>query len=552
MYREVYKPSEIPPAADIIDLADFSLGLNLRDAVSVLEPGYAVDLLNVRFSERRALRPRSGFWFQFNAGLAGIPVRLIELRQAGNDRLALLGGNSTVGMVDAVSGAAVGTDSAVLASYSWTYARVGTPTTDKLYVSMGADGAPKRHDGSSWATASALGEPQMIGISPDGRLMCIGFAEPGGGASTLPTVTSGPALPAADGSMIVFSDPFNAEAFDGDNFIRLRPGDGEAYTGVATFGGESFIFKESAFWVLGNPGAGSTGKPIFPRRQVQLPDPPLAPAAVSVGDDGVYFVTRRGLYFTDGGIPVLLSELIDPVFTQRPMSYYTQGALDLESPEAISVHVHDELVIVNGRNVSNEPRQWVLDRRFGAWTVWDLPATCFTTSRGQLTFADSDGCVWYLDEDVVSDFTGHVEIVGITPTLQQPPALIPWHWQSGFTDYGTGRRKILQALRVLGSGDVDIDLFADFVSVSPGPQAEMVLGDLSGPVPLSEEVARFNFPATSFAIRLSGQVGTTTYTEDEGSFTWNNSLEFSAGVHRIAQHVRMPSGALDTRWSENL
>ena len=79
-----------------------------------------------------------------------------------------------------------------------------------------------------------------------------------------------------------------------------------------------FIFKETKFFVLWGEGVGTDNNPTFQVREVVNSVGLRSKLGVTVGRDGVYFFNRRGVYRTTGGDPVLLSDIISPLWTGDP------------------------------------------------------------------------------------------------------------------------------------------------------------------------------------------------------------------------------------------
>jgi hypothetical protein len=92
----------------------------------------------------------------------------------------------------------------------------------------------------------------------------------------------------------------------------------------------TFIFKETKFFVLWGEGTGADGTPTFQVREVVNAIGLVSPLAVAVGRDGVYFFNRRGVYRTSGGDPVLLSDIVSPMWTQDPDVYFRSAPINLE------------------------------------------------------------------------------------------------------------------------------------------------------------------------------------------------------------------------------
>jgi hypothetical protein len=138
--------------------------------------------------------------------------------------------------------------------------------------------------------------------------------------------TSGPGGTATNPSRVHFSNPGQPDVGDrrrklgrGRNFIDLTPGDGEQIQAAVTWRELVFIFKETKFFVMWGESTAADGTPVFNVREVVNSRWPWRTAKRSaVGRDGVYFLNRRGVYHTNGGDPVLLSDRISTVVDRGP------------------------------------------------------------------------------------------------------------------------------------------------------------------------------------------------------------------------------------------
>jgi hypothetical protein len=102
---------------------------------------------------------------------------------------------------------------------------------------------------------------------------------------------------------------------------------------------------------------------------------------VTVARDGVYFLSRKGVYRTQGQEPQLLSDLIDPIFQTNlplPIFYANQGGVAI-NPQYLTncaMTWHDERIYLafTGTASTTNNRLLVYDPRYEWWSIWDIPA----------------------------------------------------------------------------------------------------------------------------------------------------------------------------------
>src|SRR3954464_12010150 len=132
----------MPPIAYIngyqpIALDDFSGGLNLRDKADVVVDKEAIDLLNVTFNERGAIRQRDGFVDLTPADLTNRVDSLAGFYTAAGTRQLIAGAGTRI---DAASAAgAVVASRTGLSGGPYVFARFAAPGNEYMYVANGID-----------------------------------------------------------------------------------------------------------------------------------------------------------------------------------------------------------------------------------------------------------------------------------------------------------------------------------------------------------------------------------------------------------------------------
>ena len=223
---------------------DFSGGLNLRDKSDTVGDKEAIDLLNVTFTERGAIRQRDGYSDLTTADLTNRVDSLGVFYSASGNKHVIAGCGTRL--------EAISTAGAVLASKTglaggpYSFARFADPTHEYLYAGNGAD-TLQRWDGSAWAAPTATVNGTAASAMPKAGSIAVTAVVPGSTSGTNAAnrlvatafgtqTTAGPGGTASTPSRVYFSNAGQPEAWetDGDvlsgrgrNFRDLTPGDGE-------------------------------------------------------------------------------------------------------------------------------------------------------------------------------------------------------------------------------------------------------------------------------------------------------------------------------------
>lgn len=499
----------------------FGLGLNLRDKADVIEPGAAVDALNVLFTERGAVKQRPGFEAFTSSALTNRGDSLSPYYTTGGTKQLLVGAGTRLEALN-TSGGVVASDTA-LTEGPYSFARFGSPNSEVAYAGNGTD-TLRKWDGSTWTSPTAtvdgtpsLAMPKAGSIcvkSPDNRLVAAGFE----------TTTGGPNGATSSPSHIYFSEAGDPESWTTDNVIILTPGDGERIQAVVSWREFVFAFKESKFFVFSTTGTDASGGAVFEPRPVDTGTGLASRRAVVATHHGVFFMDRTGVYKTLGDEPVQISDLVGPVFHGGSSDFYTGGELDHDSITNCAMHFHDHDLYVAFPTDSANDRVLVYDTHYDWWSLYDFPAAAMTSFRigaeEELVFALSSGA---------NDIERHNDTLTNDATVA-----ISSRWRGGWYDHGIPDRKRLRQMKVWGSGKLGVSVSADFAQgIGTTDQVDLASGSATlwngstwnGAIWESPDALLPKLTRSA----LKGTVFSTTFTNDILDQDWS--------VHRLVQHL---------------
>ena len=457
------------------DFKDFSGGLNLRDKADTVGEKEAIDLLNVSFTERGAIHQRDGFVDLTPADLTARVDSMAAHYTTAGSRQLVLGAGTRLEVINHL-GVVVGSQ-AGLSAGPYSFAQFGDPTRELVFCANGIDPLV-RWDGAAFALGGATATVNGVAgaAMPRAGAVCVTASTPGSSSGTNASnrmvatgygtqLTAGPGGAQSTPSRVHFSNPGQPEIWETDgaagppvrgrNFIDLTPGDGESIIAAVTWRELVFIFKQTKFFVLWGEGTGADGTPTFQVREVVNSIGLASAQAVSVGRDGVYFMNRRGVYRTNGGDPVLLSDIVSPMWEQNPDAYFRSQPINLAALDRVRALWMMErfyLAVPTGDAMAND-RVLVYDTQHNWWSLYDLPASALAMFRSsaepELHFgyaAPQPARVGHLSRNADLD-------------RDQP---ITSRWRSGWTDYDTTQVKTLRETKLWGTGAVTVGFGVDF------------------------------------------------------------------------------------------
>lgn len=463
-----------------LPVGDFG-AFNLVDAVDEVAFSGAIDALNTDISLPGRARSRDGYAkFTSVAGTNRYdslgPVGLLD-----GSRQLLAGAGTRVDALN--SSGAVLTSVTGLAQGPYSICQVATPGSTYAYLANGSD-TLRRWDTLTFSAPTATvngvaGRTMPAGTylavqAPDNRLVCACFTadirSPGG-------------LGQGTASHVYFSDAGAPETWTTTNSIQLGPGDGESITGMVVWRELLFVFKPSRFWVFYGNNTDPSGNPIFNVRPVTNSVGLVAPRAVVAARDGVYFLDRKGVYRTTGGVAQRVSGPLDPLFfgpahPYSQVSQVNQAQIGVSAMGAFREQVY--VAVPTGASTTNN-RMLVLGA--AGWMPWDIPASALATFRAgtteELFFTYAAGT-----NDIGRHSSAYTQDGGDGLTTG---AGITCRYQSGFDNLAPPRRfaahylfgntrKRIRKWKVTGTGTVAFNVAHDFAAMPAASSQNVTLG----------------------------------------------------------------------------
>lgn len=390
-------------------------GLDIQsDALDVGATG-AVDLLNVEFDRAGRVRTRHGYGNLNNTSvaqplaMAHYPAwaRVIVTTAAGFRSLQDFNGT--------LLHTAVLADPRGLAPF-------GTGTTAYMYVSTEAAGISRFHGGTGVLTAVA-GSPNakfLAAWGQQGRL-----------------VSAKGAIGGQNDYRVHFSAAGDGDTWGANDWVDVRPNDGQLVTGLAVWRDLLFVFKSHSFFVFYGVSTDSTGKPIFNYRPVDTGIGCASGCQMWSGPDGIYFVHDNGVYRTRGDAPELVSAELQPYFDNEATGF---GVSSISSVISAQMTGSTDRLYVQ---LNDTATTFVRDLRSGHWSAWQLanqPYAMLGRGNRYLQFADVNA-KFYAATGTSTDDNG---------------VAIPWSYKSGlYSPVGDpGRVAVTRESKMIGSGSV--------------------------------------------------------------------------------------------------
>lgn len=433
-------------------------GLNLRDKADAVQPDEAIDCMDVEFLERGTLKERAGYTNFTSATLTERGASLEPFYKTDGTKQLIVGCSTRLEALNTSGG--IVASLTTLTAGTWDFARFGSPNNERLYAGQGDD-TLRRWDGSAWTSPGATMPKAgaLAVMARSNRLVAARFN----------TTTGGPSGATSSPSHVWFSNAGDPETWGANDFVQVTPSDGEKVQAVVAWREFVFIFKETKFFVVIGETVDSNGNPRFELRPVDTGVGLVSPRAVSVAEDGVYFMDRRGIFKTTGNDPQLISDPIRPIFQGGASIFYTGGVLSTANITQCALHFFNDRVFVGFPTGSTNDRVLVWDTQLKWWSIWGLPAAAFATFRAssdsELHFARATG-------------SNHIDRMAAS-ILTDAGSAIGSYWRGGWFDHGFVDQHRVAEVKVWGSGQPGIALTTDFKS-SPGTTTALDLRPQGG------------------------------------------------------------------------
>lgn len=421
--------------------AQFGGGLNLAESVYQLSDSESRDCLNVVATPRGAIRKRNGSTVLAKPAVALdslFPLTAVGPRLIGQGGAALYAIDAA-GAITTITGT-----SGATAGKRWEFAQA---------VAQGGEGPLYGMDGSvaaQWTGAGVMAPMTAnLGNLPIGkyllyhgnRLWVAGMAAytPSGGAAL-----------ADPGSAVVFSNPGAPRDYPATNVVQFDPGDGEAISGIGSFGPYVLVFKPNKVWVIYDLDTGAN-------RRLSVNAGCIAHRSIAETREGTFFLTKdQGVMICDGSSLKRVSDKVVPLLEKISPAQRANAAGTFHDRHYYLSYCASGAV--NNRTLDLQTdigAWWLHDYAAQQWAVWDQSGVHKVYAAKPLAV----GGVFTVEEAFVDgelqDSRGYA--------AADSGVAIPAHWKSAFHTFGAPYlRKRLRRLHFDGWGTIEVLLGTDF------------------------------------------------------------------------------------------
>lgn len=422
-------------------------GLRLIDQ-GVADVVGALDILNTSPPQRGILGRRKGHELQCADALT---VSVEGLAYSGADAAGhlLCGGGTEAAAV--TLGGTVDDTQAISNGDGFSFTDFGAPAGERSYMSNGADLI--YWDGSAFQVptvtyngtpASSRPKPRAVCSTPwDNRFMACGFA----------ASNRGPGAMTVSEHHVIFSDTGDPDTYNSLWYEILSPGDGEKIVAAVRWRNYAFVFKQTKFFVFYGTQTGAGTALFFNYFTVDTGVGAHGPRGVVAGRDGVYFMSRQGIYVTTGEDVKPIAEDLDPLWSGVESPFFSGEAMSMTALDEVQLSMVGEQLVVN-YPTGSENRQLVSDVRFGGWTYWNLAADaiCSVPVSGNDRLWFANGTDLHKQGEAADD--DGTSIVAF--------------WQGPWETYALLGEKTIRSTRLFGSGQGRLGYAADYGTVVRG------------------------------------------------------------------------------------
>jgi hypothetical protein len=266
-----------------------------------------------------------------------------------------------------------------------------------------------------------------------------------------------------NGNRVQFSET-DGTTFTTTSWVDLDPNDGDFIIGAAVYRDLAIVFKQRRFYVFGRESVDSDGGAVFDYRPVDTRIGLAARFGTAPAPEGVYFISRDGIYLTSGDAPRKVSAALDPLFRNLAPSTFASGSISQQYLSNASMVYHKGRLyasVTMGASTTNN-RVLVYDPRLDVWTVWSLAAT----SLASLRVIDPSAGVNTSQELMFAYATGTNDIGRHFPSYTTDAgSAIAWSYKSGkYSPAKPGRVAVTSESSLVGTGTVTLRLDSDLYS----------------------------------------------------------------------------------------
>lgn len=323
----------------------FDRGVNTNVGPYLLEDGFGRDARNVVSTERGSLAKRRG-----STVLCSPSEEIKGL--AAFDSPAVMIAHSASKLFGIASDGTISTLASGLADSPWSW--VAAPSPDlagyTLYgTSLGLGDVPRRWNGSAGSVVTWT----KLDASPMHRANYLLYA----GTRMWLAHLSG------DGSAVRWSDLGAPCSYPSENITRFDPDDGFNISGLGSVGPYVLVFKPTKIWKIYDLDT-SANTPLS--RAIGC----VSHRSIVETPKGTLWLSRDGVYSTDGSSIAKVSEAINPTLRALPA-----GTLGNATATYFEGHYLLSCSTSGGRNDIT----FDLDLETGAWWIHTIPAAQFAT-----------------------------------------------------------------------------------------------------------------------------------------------------------------------------
>lgn len=260
---------------------------------------------------------------------------------------------------------------------------------------------------------------------------------------------------------VVFSDA-GALTFTANNWVELAPTEPRYITAAGVFRDMTLVFKENKFAIFTGESTSSSGQPIFNYRWVDTGIGCVGRFALATAPEGMYFVSRDGVYLTAGGEPVKVSTALDPLFRGEGLGGYSGSAISQRYLWQARCAIYQNrlfVAVTTGANTENDTLL-VYDTGTRTWTVWGVTTSALCAMQPITTKAIIDAGVTYPEGLLLARPSSKDVVRMSASSTTDAGSAISWSWTSGmYSPVGDrGRVAISLESQLVGSGTATLQV----------------------------------------------------------------------------------------------